>query len=101
MQGPATGRDLRVSVLHAALPCLVPIALSGAPAMAQTLTSDLLRPLRDGFVLPQDSPLRRTAQAAPGHAANRLRDPDAPAPSRIGNIPPYGLAAVKRHARSS
>ncbi|HYW63635.1 MAG TPA: outer membrane beta-barrel protein [Bradyrhizobium sp.] len=94
MQGPATGRDLRVSVLHAALPCLALIALSGAPAMAQTLTSDLLRPVRDGFVLPQDSPLRRTAQAAPEDAANRLRDPDAPAPSRIGNIPTYGLPAA-------
>jgi hypothetical protein len=79
--------------LHAVLPCLALIALSGAPAAAQTLTSDLLRPVRDGFVLPQDSPLRRTAQAAPDDP-NRLGDPDAPAPSRIGNIPTYGQPAA-------
>jgi hypothetical protein len=93
MQGPATGRDRRVSVVHAVLPCLALIAVSAAPAAAQTLTSDLLRPVRDGFVLPQDSPLRRTAQAA-ADDPNRLRDPDAPAPSRIGNIPTYGLPAA-------
>ena len=79
--------------MHAVLPCLALIALSGAPAAAQTLTSDLLRPVRDGFVLPQDSPLRRTAQAAPDDP-NRLGDPDAPAPSRIGNIPTYGQPAA-------
>ena len=93
MQGPATGRDLRVSVLHAVLPCLALIASSAAPAAAQTLTSDLLRPVRDGLVLPQDSPLRRTAQAGPDDP-NRLRDADAPAPSRIGNIPTFGQPAA-------
>src|SRR3977135_1791530 len=55
--GPETGRRKRVSVLHAVLPCLALIAFHQAPARSQTLTSDLLRPVRDGFVAPQDSPL--------------------------------------------
>src|SRR4051812_41277524 len=50
MSGPATGRRKRVSVLHAFLPCLALIALQITDAEAQTLTSDLLRPVRDGFV---------------------------------------------------
>jgi hypothetical protein len=65
----------------------------------QTVTPDLFRPGRDSFVLPQDSPLRRTADNAAdktSDAANdaRLRDKDAPAPSRIGQIPTYGLPAA-------
>jgi hypothetical protein len=84
------------------LPCLALIALQHAPAQAQTLTSDLLRPVRDGFVSPQDLPTRRTgtntAQSTPddrsNSADNRLPNPDAPAPSRIGNIPTYGLPAA-------
>jgi hypothetical protein len=103
MSGPARGRRKRATVLRALLPCLVLIpvltALEGAPAQAQTITSDMLRPERDGFVLPQDSPLRRTAGSTPDKtddAANdaRLRDKDNPAPSRIGNIPTYGLPAA-------
>jgi hypothetical protein len=98
MSGPATGRRKRVSVLHAVLPWLALIALQPGYARAQTLTSDLLRPVRDGFVSPQDSPLRRTSQPTPDDRSNandnRLRDPDAPAPSRIGNIPTYGLPAA-------
>ncbi len=72
-------------------------------AQAQTLTTALLRPVRDGFVSPQESPLRRTSEqtgdvtsGTTGDAANdaRLRDKDTPAPSRIGNIPTYGLPAA-------
>src|SRR3984885_5965181 len=59
MSGPATGRRKRVSVLHAFLPCLALIAFHQTPARAQTLTSDMLRPVRDGFVSPQDLPTRR------------------------------------------
>jgi hypothetical protein len=81
------------------LPCLALIALDGSFAQAQTVTPDLFRPGRDSFVLPQDSPLRRTADNAAektSDAANdaRLRDKDAPAPSRIGQIPTYGLPAA-------
>jgi hypothetical protein len=86
--------------LRALWPCLGSIlALSGFDATfarAQTLTPDLLRPVRDGFVSPQDSPLRRTADNNAGGSADefRPRARDTPAPSRIGNIPTYGLAAA-------
>jgi hypothetical protein len=95
-----------VTILRAVLPCLVLIpaltALAGTPVQAQTLTSDMLRPERDGFILPQDSPLRRTADDRTSDAANdaRLRDKDTPAPSRIGNIPTYGLAPASGAADS-
>jgi hypothetical protein len=95
-----------VTILRAVLPCFVLIpaltALAGSPARAQTLTPDMLRPERDGFVLPQDSPLRRTADDRTSDAANdaRLRDKDTPAPSRIGNIPTYGLAPASGAADS-
>ena len=105
MSGPARGRRRRVTLFRAALPCLALIALDGGPAQAQTLTPDLFRPVRDGFVTPQDSPLRRTAGDAgdsTGDPADdaRLRDKDRPAPSRIGNIPTYGLPAANGAAGS-
>ena len=96
--GPAKGRRRRVYALRALLPCLVLIAFDETSSHAQTLTSELFRPTRDGFVSPQDSPLRRTAESSDrtGDAANdaRLRDKDRPAPSRIGQIPTYGLPAA-------
>jgi hypothetical protein len=88
--------------LRALLPCLGLIAFESF-AQAQTLTPALLRPVRDGFVSPQESPLRRTSDATSdtagdrtGDAANdaKLRDKDTPAPSRIGQIPTYGLPAA-------
>ncbi|HEV3501411.1 MAG TPA: outer membrane beta-barrel protein [Bradyrhizobium sp.] len=97
MSGPATGRRKRVSALRAALPCLALLAVDAALAQAQTLTPDLFRPARDGFILPQDSPLRRTGDNdKTGDAADdaRLRDKDTPAPSRIGQTPTYGLPAA-------
>src|SRR3954453_3246228 len=102
MSGPATGRRKRASVLRVFLPCLALIAFQPPDAQAQSLTSDLLRPVRDGFVSPLDLPTRKTgyntAQSTPddrsNSADNRLRNPDAPAPSRIGNIPTYGLPAA-------
>ena len=100
MSGPARGRRRRAITLRALWPCLGPIlALTGFDATfarAQTLTPDLLRPVRDGFVLPHDSPLRRTADNNAGDSADELRPRagDMPAPSRIGNIPTYGLAAA-------
>jgi hypothetical protein len=90
-----------VNVFRALLPCLVLIGCEASLAEAQTVTPDLFRPVRDGFVRPQDSPLRSTNEPTPdpaGDAANdaRLRetDKDTPAPSRIGNIPTYGLSAA-------
>jgi hypothetical protein len=100
--GPATGRRKRVCILRALLPCLALIIVAQTPATSQTLTPDLFRPVRDGFVSPQDLPTRKTgintAQSTPDDRSNandnRLRNPDAPAPSRIGNIPTYGLPAA-------
>ncbi|MDO8399513.1 MAG: outer membrane beta-barrel protein [Bradyrhizobium sp.] len=102
MSGPARGRRGRVTVLRALLPCLALtlalIAFDNSPGHAQTLTPDLFRPARDGFVSLQDSPLRRTGESSDrtGDAANdaRLRDKDVPAKSRIGAIPTYGLPAA-------
>jgi len=95
MSGPARGRHKRVKTLRALLPCLALIAFDGSLAHAQTLTSELLRPVRDGFVSPQDLPLRRTGERTADFSNDdRLRDNDAPAPSRIGRIPTYGIAAA-------
>ena len=67
--------------------------------LAQTLTPDMLRPEPGGFVAPQDLPLRKIGvddDPADSTGDNRLRTnrrgtTDAPAPSRIGQIPQYGL----------
>jgi hypothetical protein len=91
--------------LRALLPCLALSALGGTPGQAQTLTPDMLRPVRGGFVAPQDSPLRatpdRTAESPPDSATDpRLPNPDTPAPSRIGRIPTYGLPAASGASES-
>ncbi len=86
--------------MRALLPCLALIALDAPPALAQTVPPDLFRPERDGFVRPQDSPLRRVADKtgdSTGDPANPdagLRDKDKPAPSQIGQVPTYGLPAA-------
>jgi hypothetical protein len=89
--GPATGRRKRAIILRGFLPCLALIALGETLAQAQTLTPDLFRPVRDGFTSPQDSPLRRTAGRTGDDALDGV---DAPAPSRIGQIPTYGIPAA-------
>jgi hypothetical protein len=86
------------------LPCLALTALGGAPAAAQSLTPDLFNPTRGGFVSPDELPMRRTAAVIqpPSDALPALPDPNAdprkrketPAPSRIGQIPTYGLPAA-------
>ena len=91
MSGPARGRRGRVVSLRAALACLTLIGFDGTTVLAQTLTPDLFRPSRDGFVSLQNSPLRRTGDPT---SDARLRDTDTPAPSRIGQIPTYGLPAA-------
>jgi hypothetical protein len=91
MSGPATGRRKRATILRGLLPCLALIAGEGTSAQAQTLSPDLFRPVRDGFISPQDSPLRRTAGRSDDNASDGA---DAPAPSRIGRIPTYGIPAA-------
>jgi hypothetical protein len=95
MSGPAKGRRKRVMTLRALLPCLALFAFDKSPASAQAITSDLFRPVPDGFVLAQDSPLRRTGDSTDdADDDRRLREKNAPAPSRIGRIPTYGLPAA-------
>jgi hypothetical protein len=99
MSGPATGRRERAIVLRAFLACPALFALGAPGALAQTLTSDLLRPVRDGFLAPRDSPLRRTSDGSSDKSADAIgdeqpRDRDERAPSRIGAIPTYGIPAA-------
>jgi hypothetical protein len=66
---------------------------------AQSLTPDLFRPERDGFLQSQNSPLRRTAgiddPSAPAPSSDlRRSDRDLRATSRIGEMPTYGLPAA-------
>ena len=101
MTGPAEGRRKRATTLRALLACLALIALEDGPAQAQTLTPDMLRPVPGGFVSPQDLPLRKTGDnpgsVDPTDSAidpaydDRLRGGETRAPSRIGQIPSYGL----------
>jgi hypothetical protein len=101
MTGPAKGRRKRATTLRALLACLGLIAFEDGLAQAQTL--DLLRPVPGGFVSPRDLPLRKTGNNAdvdPTDSAidptydDRLRGKDTRAPSRIGQIPTYGLPAA-------
>ena len=98
MSGPARGHRRRVATLRALLPCLALLALDGTSVRAQTLTPDLFRPVRDGFVAPQNSPLRKTGEtvADPSDPTDPANDEkfgkDAPGPMRIGKIPTYGVA---------
>jgi len=97
MSGPARGRRRRVTTFRALLPCLALIACDGTLAQAQTLTPNMLNPERGGFVSPQDLPLRRTGDSTADPTEltgdDGLRR-DTPAPSRIGQIPTYGLPAA-------
>src|SRR6202023_326817 len=109
MEGPARGRRRRVIPLRAVLSCLALIAFARTSAQAQTLTPDLFRPQRDGFLTAQNSPLRKTGDKIgdptvdPAAPANDLKlrdkDRDNPAPSRIGQIPTYGFPAAERAPR--
>src|ERR1700761_8498148 len=103
MSGPARGRRKRAMTLRASLACLglinlAPIAFGASRAQAQSITPDLFRPVQGGFVSPQDLPLRRTAAAGDPNdtgSDDQPLDPDRqPAPSRIGQIPQYGLPAA-------
>ena len=91
------GRNSRARAFRAALPCLALMALSGTAARAQTVTSELFSSTRTSQVTSPDSPLRRTAAEANDPLNSpKLQDNDKnrPAPSRIGQIPKYGLPAA-------
>jgi hypothetical protein len=90
-----------VKLLRALLPCLALIAFDKSAARAQTVTPDLFRPVPDGFVSRRDSPLRKVGEISGDGIADPFnndertrRDRNAPAPSRIGQIPGYGLPAA-------
>jgi hypothetical protein len=88
MSGPATGRCRRANFLRALSACLALIGLDQTAA-AQSLTRDLMNPVRDGFLPPQDSPLRKVSiDDRPTGATDIM------APSRIGKVPAYGVAAA-------
>jgi hypothetical protein len=70
-----------------------------ATSRAQSLTPDLFRPERDGFLQPQNSPLRRTAgidDPSPPDPSSDIRrsDRDTRGTSRVGEVPTYGLPAA-------
>jgi hypothetical protein len=90
-------------MFRALLPCLALAALDAKSAQAQTVTPNLFNPVRGGFVSQQDLPLRKTADNktvdniddTPGGDPNdKQRGRNQPAPSRIGQIPTYGLPAA-------
>ena len=91
MSGPVPGRRRRAELLRGILACLALIGLDQT-AVAQTLTSNLMNPVRDGFVSPQDSPLRKIGD--PGADGVPTGATDGMAPSRIGRIPTYGVPAA-------
>lgn len=95
--GPDSGRAGRVRSPRGLLACLLAVAAGASPAAAQTM--DVLAPTRDGFLARQNSPLRRTAAgglddatSAPPQGAPTTAG--AAAPSRIGQVPTYGLPAA-------
>jgi hypothetical protein len=103
MVRPATGQIRRARLFRAALPCLVLLAVTGTSAQAQTVTSELFSPTRASRVTTADSPLRRTVAEANDPLNNSKlqdNDKDKPAPSRIGQIPKYGLPAASGAADS-
>jgi hypothetical protein len=110
---PARGRKRRAAKFRALLPCLALTALHIVPTAAQTLDSGLLNPVRGAFVAPQDLPLRKISEAGPdGLPAppsppappdpnqTKPKSSEQPAPSRIGQVPTYGLAAASGAADS-
>ena len=100
--GPASARGGRALIFRASLACLL-LATAGLAGPAAAQTMDVLSPVRDGFLAPQDSPLRRTAAAGSPADANGVPGAggsDTMAPSRIGQVPTYGLPAANGAADS-
>jgi hypothetical protein len=73
------------------------LVFASLPAQAQTPPAQLLRPGRDGLLDPQPTPLRgisdrmETYSETQDSGTSARADP--PAPSRIGQIPSYDIAA--------
>lgn len=90
-------RDIRprAQELRALPACLVLAAFCVAPVYAQTLTSNMLAPARDGYAPPDQSLLRKTSEnKATNDATSDSQDDkakDTKASSRIGKIPVYGI----------
>jgi hypothetical protein len=100
--GPASARGGRALIFRASLACLL-LATAGLAGPAAAQTMDVLSPVRDGFLAPQDSPLRRTAAAGSPADANGVPGAggsDTMAPSRIGQVPTYGTPAANGAADS-
>ncbi|MBX9711374.1 MAG: outer membrane beta-barrel protein [Xanthobacteraceae bacterium] len=87
---------MRVFAAGFAMAFAVALIMTVAPSTklhAQTLTPDMMAPTQGGFAPLNQSPLRKTADAAnAGDTAGTLRD--SIAPSRIGAIPVYGVPAA-------
>ena len=89
------GHRPRVQELRALSACLLLAASGVAPAYAQTLTTNMMSPVRDGYAPADQSALRKTSDnstsenTGPDDKAN-----DAKAPSRIGKIPTYESPAA-------
>jgi hypothetical protein len=99
---PASARGGRALIFRASLACLL-LATAGLAGPAAAQTMDVLSPVRDGFLAPQDSPLRRTAAAGSPADANGVPGAggsDTMAPSRIGQVPTYGTPAANGAADS-
>jgi hypothetical protein len=100
MSGPAEGRRSRAPMLRALLPCLALVVWDTTRAGAQTAPSpDLFRPVPDGSASAQDLPLRKTIAATADDSGDpsgnsKRSDPNTPAPSRIGQVPTYGVPAA-------
>jgi hypothetical protein len=92
-QGPDTDRRRRQGAARSLPTALVLMALLAVEATAQTLTSDLLRPERDGFS-GQSRPLRRTTGDTSNADGSTPTRADTAAPSRIGRIPKYEAPAA-------
>ena len=106
VSGPARGRTRRATTVRALLPCLAFIGprrnpWPGPDADAGHAAPGARRPRRAaGFCR---CARRRAALAesrADPAADPRLRNPDTPAPSRVGKIPTYGLPAANGASES-
>jgi hypothetical protein len=86
-------------MLRALLPCFALVVWDTTRAVAQTPASDLFRPAPDGFASSQDLPLRKTIgpvadDSSDPSGTGKRNDRNTPAPSRIGQVPTYGLPAA-------
>ncbi|MGJ5180771.1 outer membrane beta-barrel protein [Bradyrhizobium oligotrophicum] len=93
---PDNGREKRARWRGASAACLLLGSMAADPAGAQTI--DVFRPVRDGFLAPQESPLRRTTVSGLSDPVPTPGVPAAPAPassaSRTNRVPLPGVPAA-------